>query len=218
MGVERATFAAASLTIGAQGGGSGAVIISGAGSNITLSGALNVGGALGTGGLTMGPGAAVHAAVVNLQGQVVMQGGLLDPTVQVINKNQAIGGFGTIVAGTLIDEGVIEAGTDTASPNLLLVEGTVLGGGTLTVNGTPVASKPAGVPRVNAGGTLELAGAVLNAARTTVTDDTTPAGTYTVNDSVVDVTTARQSGCSRNSPRGSHRKPRWRGKRAGRRS
>ena len=218
MGVERATFAAASLTIGAQGGGSGAVIISGAGSNITLSGALNVGGALGTGGLTMGPGVAMHAAVVNLQGQVVMQGGLLDPTVQVINKNQAIGGFGTIVAGTLIDEGVIEAGTDTASPNLLLVEGTVLGGGTLTVNGTPVASKPAGVPRVNAGGTLELAGAVLNAARTTVTDDTTPAGTYTVNDSVVDVTTARQSGCSRNSPRGSHRKPRWRGKRAGRRS
>ena len=73
----------------------------------------------------------------------------------------------------------------------------IISGGTLTVNGTPVASKPAGVPRVNAGGTLELAGAVLNAARTTVTDDMTPAGTYTVNNSVVDVTFADGSGVPR---------------------
>jgi T5SS/PEP-CTERM-associated repeat protein len=83
-----ATFAAQSLTIGATGNSSGALVISGAGSVINLSGAINIGTALGTGDLTVGPGAAVHASVVNLQGQVVLEGGLLDPTVSLINQGQ----------------------------------------------------------------------------------------------------------------------------------
>ena len=75
-----ATFAASSLTIGSQSDSSGALIISGQGSLINLSGALNVGTALGTGDLTVGPSATVLASVVNLQGQAVLEGGLLDPT------------------------------------------------------------------------------------------------------------------------------------------
>ena len=87
-----ATFAATSLTVGNQADSSGAVVISGAGSEINLSGALNIGTSLGTGDLTVGPGAAVHASAVNLQGQVVLEGGLLDPTVQNIGQGQTTGG------------------------------------------------------------------------------------------------------------------------------
>ncbi len=161
---------------------------------VNLSGALNIGTALGIGDLTVGPGAAVHASVVSLQGQVVLEGGLLDPTVQLINQGQTAGGFGTIAAGDIVDEGVIQAGANKASQRLLLVVGTVLGGGTLTVNGTLPGSNPVGVLQINAGGTMELTGPVINAATTTFTDNLTPAGTYTVNNSVVDVTFADASG------------------------
>ena len=183
-----ATFAAASLTIGSQGDSSGALVVSGDGSEVNLSGALNIGTALGIGDLTVGPGAAVHASVVNLQGQVVLEGGLLDPTVQLINQGQTAGGFGTIAAGDIVDEGVIQAGGNKVSQKLLLVVGTVLGGGTLTVNGAQPGSNPVGVLQINAGGTMELTGPVINAETTTFTDNLTPAGTYTVNNSVVDVT------------------------------
>ena len=189
-----ATFTATSLTVGSQGDSSGAVVVSGNGSVINLSGALNVGTALGIGDLTVGPGAAVHASVVNLQGQVVLEGGLLDPTVQLINQGQTAGGFGTIAAGDIIDEGVIQAGGNKASQKLLLVNGNVLGGGTLTVNGTLPGSSPAGILQINAGGTLELTGAVINAATTTFTDNLTPTGTYTVNNSVIDITFADAAG------------------------
>ena len=162
-----ATFAAASLTIGSQGDSSGALVVSGDGSVVNLSGALNIGTALGIGDLTVGPGAAVHASVVSLQGQVVLEGGLLDPTVQLINQGQTAGGFGTIAAGDIVDEGVIQAGANKASQRLLLVVGTVLGGGTLTVNGTLPGSNPAGVLQINAGGTMELTGPVINAMTTT---------------------------------------------------
>src|SRR5262249_37887558 len=105
-----ATFSASSLTVGNGDGSSGAAVVSGAGSMIDIDGALNVGTALGTGDLTVGPGAAVHASVVNLQGQVVLEGGLLDPTVSVIGQGRTLGGFGTLVADRIIDEGVIQAG------------------------------------------------------------------------------------------------------------
>jgi T5SS/PEP-CTERM-associated repeat protein len=189
-----ATFAAASLTIGSQGDSSGAVVVSGAGSVINLSGALNVGTALGTGDLTIGPGAAVHASVINLEGQVVLEGGLLDPTVNLIGQGQTAGGFGTISAGDIIDEGVIQAGGTKPSQKLLIVQGTVVGGGTLTINGTVQRSNSAGVLQINPGGTLELTGPVLNAATTTFTDNLTPTGTYTVNNSVIDVTFADAAG------------------------
>jgi T5SS/PEP-CTERM-associated repeat protein len=189
-----ATFTAASLTIGNAAGSSGALVVSGTGSAIDLSGALNIGTASGTGDLTVGPGAGVHAAVVNLQGQVVLEGGLLDPTVQIINQGQTAGGFGTITAGDIIDEGVVQAGASKASQKLLLVEGTVLGGGTLTINGTVQGSNPNGVLQINAGGTMELTGAVLNAATTTFTDNLTPSGMYTVNNGIVDVTFADAAG------------------------
>jgi T5SS/PEP-CTERM-associated repeat protein len=189
-----ATFSAVSLTIGSLGDSSGALVVSGSGSEVLLSGGLNIGTSLGTGDLTVGPGAAVHASVVNLQGQVVLEGGLLDPTVQLINQGQTAGGYGTIAAGDIVDEGVIQAGGTKPSQKLLLVQGTVLGGGTLTVNGTLPGSDTAGVLQINAGGTLELTGAVLNAATTTFTDDLTPTGTYTVNNSVIDVTFADATG------------------------
>jgi T5SS/PEP-CTERM-associated repeat protein len=192
--LDGATFAAASLTIGSQGDSSGALVVSGSGSEVQLSGALNIGTSLGTGDLTVGPGAAVYASVVNLQGQVVLEGGLLDPTVQLINQGQTAGGYGTLAAGDIVDEGVIQAGGTKPSQKLLLVQGTVLGGGTLTANGTLPGSSSAGILQINAGGTLELTGAVLNAATTTFTDDLTPTGTYTVNNSVVDVTFADAAG------------------------
>ncbi len=179
-----AAFDAASLTIGSQDGSSGAVIVSGAGSTINLTGALNVGTALGTGDLTVGPGAAVHASVINLLGQVVLDGGLLDPSVMLISQGLSIGGYGTIAAADIVDEGVIEAGA--AGTATELVQGTVLGGGTLTSNGM-VTSYGAGVLRIDPGATMELTGAVLNAPVNNFNDDLVPAGTWSVNDSVVDV-------------------------------
>jgi T5SS/PEP-CTERM-associated repeat protein len=184
-----ATFAAASLTIGSQGDSSGALVVSGDGSVVTVSGDLNVGTAAGTGDLTIGPGATVNALVVNLQGEVVLENGELDPTVNLINQGQTAGGSGTIAAGDIVDEGVIQAGGSKPSQKLLVVAGTILGGGPWTINGTaqPRANGDVGVLQINAGGTLELTGPVLNAAATTFTDDVTPQSTYTVNDSVVEV-------------------------------
>jgi T5SS/PEP-CTERM-associated repeat protein len=189
-----ATFAAASLTVGNTGNSSGALVVSGSGSTVQLSGALNIGTPQGTGDLTVGPGAAIHAAVVNLKGEVVLEGGLLDPTVNLINQGQTAGGFGTIAADMIVDEGVIQAGGSKVSQKLLLVSGTVLGGGTMSTNGTAVASSPSGVLRINAGGTMELTGPVLNATTTTFTDGLTPSGTYVVNNSVVDVIFADATG------------------------
>jgi T5SS/PEP-CTERM-associated repeat protein len=189
-----ATFSAANLTIGSRGNSSGAVVVSGFGSEVNLTGALSVGTSLGTGDLTVGPGAAVHASLVDLRGQVVLEGGLLDPTVTMINQGQTAGGFGTLVADNIVDEGVIQAGGSNQSQKLLLVRGTVLGGGSLSRNGTALATSPVGLLRINAGGTLELSGPVLNAATTTFTDALTQTGTYAVNNSVVDVSFADATG------------------------
>src|SRR5580658_6572312 len=184
-----ATVAAANLTIGRQGDSSGAMVVSDDGTVVNIAGDLNVGTALGTGDLTIGPGATVNASVVNLQGEVVLENGDLDPTVNLINQGQTAGGSGTIAAGDIVDEGVIQAGGSKPSQKLLVVAGTVLGGGPWTINGTaqPQANGDVGILQINAGGTLELTGPVLNAGSTTFTDDVTPQSTYTVTDSVVDV-------------------------------
>jgi collagen type I/II/III/V/XI/XXIV/XXVII alpha len=191
-----ATFSATNLTIGNTGNSSGAVVVSGSGSVVNISGDLNVGTSLGTGDLTIGPGAVVNAKVVNLQGQVVLENGELDPTVNLINQGQTAGGSGTIAAGDIVDDGVIQAGGSKPSQKLLVVSGTVLGGGPWTINGTAQAQANGGVGvlQINAGGTLELTGPVLNAASTTFTDDLTPQSTYTVTNSVVDVNFADATG------------------------
>jgi hypothetical protein len=161
---------------------------------VQLSGVLNIGTSEGTGDITVGPGAVVNASVVDLRGQEVLEGGVIDPTAQLIGQGQTAGGYGTISAGDIIDEGVIQAGGDQASQRLLLVQGNVPGGGTLTINGTVQPSKPTGVLQINAGGTLELTGAVLNAATTTFTDNLTPADTYTVDNNVMDINFADAAG------------------------
>ena len=58
--LDGATVALGSLTIGALGDSSGAMIVSGTGSTVDINGALNVGTSLGTGELTVGPGASVN--------------------------------------------------------------------------------------------------------------------------------------------------------------
>ena len=65
--------------------------------------------------------------------------------------------------------------------------GTIVGGGTLTLNGTAVKASPVGLLQLQNIGTMELTGPVSNAATTTFTDDLTPTGTYVVKHSVVDV-------------------------------
>ncbi len=185
-----ATFAAAGLTIGAQ--STGTVVVTGAGSVLQLAGVLNIGTPQGTGELTIGSGAAVHAGVVDLHGPVVLQGGLLDPTVLLIEPGVTAGGYGTIDAANVIDEAVIEAGTAPGGAHQI-VRGTVLGGGTLEYNGT-VTTNAAGVLLIDAAGTMELTGAVLNAATTAFADDLTPTGHYSLYHSEVDVRFAADSG------------------------
>jgi hypothetical protein len=89
---------------------------------------------------------------------------------------------------------VVFRGRNQAWPKAAGRQGTVLGGRTLTINGTVQPASPAGVPRINAGGTLELTGPVSNAATMTFTDNLTPTVTYTVNNSVIDVTFADAAG------------------------
>ena len=55
-------------------------------------------------------------------------------------------------------------------------------------------SAPAGILQINASGTLDVTGPVLNAASTSFTDLVTPQSTYTVTNSVVDVTFADGNG------------------------
>jgi T5SS/PEP-CTERM-associated repeat protein len=189
-----ATFFAANLTIGARGDSSGAAVVSGAGSELRIAGALNVGTALGTGDLTVGPGAAVHASVVNLHGPVVLEGGLLDPAVTVIDTGRAAGGFGTLAADVIIDEGLIQA---TEPRGLLLVQGTLEGGGTLarTVSGQPtIVNDGTGAIEIGAGATLELTGPVLNGTPPALTDSLTPAGTYAISSGAIDISFADATG------------------------
>jgi collagen type I/II/III/V/XI/XXIV/XXVII alpha len=181
-----ATFSARSLTIGSQTDSSGALVVSGNGSLLSVSGELNIGTALGTGDLTVGPGAVVNAAVVNLQGGVVLEGGLLDPTVYIENGGSTTGGFGTIASDFILLEGTILSNGSKSGKQTEVVQGTLVGGGTATINGSVSVNGP-GILQIGTHDTIELTGAVLNALTTTFTDNLTPTGTYSVNNSVIDV-------------------------------
>ncbi len=181
-----ATFSAGSLTIGSGTDSSGALVVSGNGSLLSISGQLNIGTASGTGDLTVGPGAIVNASVVNLQGGVVLEGGVLDPTVYIENGGSTTGGFGTIASDYILLEGTILSNGSKSGKETEVVEGTIVGGGTANIKGSVSVNGP-GILQIGTHDTIELTGAVLNAATTTFTDNLTPTGTYTVNNSVVDV-------------------------------
>ena len=182
-----ATFSAVPLTIGGKADSSGALVVSGDGSLVNLSGVLNVGSPLGTGDLTVGPGASIHASVVNLLGGVVLEGGNLDPVVLTVGKGKAAGGTGSIGGDFVVDEGTIQASGTKPGKSLQIVTGTIVGGGTVTLNGTVQKVSAFGLLQLANIGTMELTGPVSNAATTTFTDDLTPTGTYVVKHSVVDV-------------------------------
>ena len=181
-----ASFSAQSLTIGNQTDSSGALVVSGNNTTLTVSGELNIGTALGTGDLTVGPGAVVNASVVNLQGGVVLEGGVLDPTVYIENGGSTTGGFGTIASDYILLEGTILSNGSKSGKQTEVVQGTLVGGGTADIKGSVSVNGP-GILQIGTHDTIELTGAVLNAATTTFTDNLTPTGTYTVNDSVIDV-------------------------------
>ena len=181
-----ATFSATNLTIGSQTDSSGALVVSGTGSVLQISGSLNIGTALGTGDLTVGPGAVVNASVVNLQGGVVLEGGLLDPTVYIENGGSTTGGFGTIASDYILLEGTILSNGSKSGKQTEVVQGTLVGGGTATINGSVSVNGP-GILQIGTHDTIELTGAVLNAVSTTFNDNLTPTGTYSVNNSVIDV-------------------------------
>ena len=165
---------------------SGALVVSGTGSLLNITGQLNIGTVLGTGDLTVGPGAVVNAAVVNLEGGVVLEGGLLDPTVYIENGGSTTGGFGTVASDFILLEGTILSNGSKTGKQTEVVQGTLVGGGTATIQGSVSVNGP-GILQIGTHDTIELTGAVLNAATTTFTDNLTPAGTYTVNNSVIDV-------------------------------
>ncbi len=76
----------------------------------------------------------------------MLEGGNLDPDGHHHQSgSDGFGGNGTIQAGFIVDEGVVQAGGTKPSQRLLIVDGTVVGGGTLTVNGTVQPSGPVGV-------------------------------------------------------------------------
>jgi len=161
-------------------------VVSGNNTTLTVSGELNIGTALGTGDLTVGPGCAVNASVENLEGGVVLEGGLLDPTVFIENGGSTTGGFGTVSSQFILLEGTILSNGSKSGKETEVVQGTVVGGGTATINGTVSVNGP-GILQIGTHDTIELTSAVLNAATTTFTDNLTPTGTYTVNNSVIDV-------------------------------
>jgi hypothetical protein len=134
----------------------------------------------------VGPGAVVDASVVNLQGGVVLEGGLLDPTVFIENGGSTTGGFGTVSSQFILLEGTILSNGSKSGKQTEVVQGTVVGGGTATIGGTASVNSP-GILQMASHDTIEVTGAVLNAASTTFTDNLTPTGTYTVNNSVIDV-------------------------------
>jgi T5SS/PEP-CTERM-associated repeat protein len=191
--LDGATLSAQSLTIGSQTDSSGALVVSGNNSLLSISGALNVGTALGTGDLTVGPGAVINASVVNLQGGVVLEGGLLDPTVYIENGGSTTGGYGTIAADYILLEGTILSNGSKTGKQTEVVQGTIVGGGTADIKGSVSVNGP-GILQIGTHDTIELTGAVLNAATTTFTDNLTPTGTYTVNNSVIDVVFQDSSG------------------------
>ena len=153
-----ATLDAAGMTIGAQIGGSGAVLVSGSDSVLDLTGTLYVGTTLGVGELTIGPNATVIAHRVIQHGEVVDQGGTLDPPGGGeidITKGSSFVGFGAL-GGTgdlIVNTGTIEAQAGSqASQARLTITGTLVG------NGTSLAPPGTGHLQIDSDSTLVMNG------------------------------------------------------------
>jgi collagen type I/II/III/V/XI/XXIV/XXVII alpha len=182
------------LTIGSLGNASGAVFINGSGAKLLIAGELNIGTALGYGELTIGTGGFVSATAIAGNGQVVLEGGTLDPAVDLVGAgypqggNGGLGGLDGNDQGFILNESTVFSSAVKGGAVKLTVTGTIVGGGTWSENGTsqPNAGGP-GLLQIGSGTTMEVVNAVLNAATTTFTDDLTQANTYTVNNSVIDV-------------------------------
>jgi T5SS/PEP-CTERM-associated repeat protein len=201
-----ATFSAGNLTIGSQGDSSGALVVSGDNSVVNVSGELNIGTALGTGDLTIGPGATVNASVVNLQGEVVLENGELDPAVDILNPGFPSGGSGGLGGvdsnglGYVINETTIYSQNPPKSAaTTLTVAGTIVGGGSWTENGTveAAASNGVGIMQVGTNTTMILVGPVLDVASVTFQDDQPIPDSFTVNNSVTDMEFVGASGVLR---------------------
>ena len=147
-----ATVNGSNLTVGAQGTSSGVLTVSDTGSLLNLSGTLYIGTAAGVGDLTVGPGATIIATSVQQQGQVVLEGGLLDPNVINVGAGQSNGGYGAAGDPTgLIDNNgtLLAKGTTKPSQMVQTFLGTIVG---------------QGVMQIDTGSTLELTGPVLTGA------------------------------------------------------
>jgi T5SS/PEP-CTERM-associated repeat protein len=159
-----ATVSGTNLTVGSQGTSSGVLTVSDAGSLLTLTGTLYIGTANGVGDLTVGPGATIIATSVRQQqGQVVLEGGLLDANVINVTSGQTNGGYGAAGGtGDLIgNEGTLlaKAGTE-ASQKVMTVLGTIVG---------------QGIMQIDTGSTMELTGPVLSGSpAVNINNDGTP--------------------------------------------
>ena len=183
------------LTIGSQESASGAIVLSGTGTFLDISGVLNVGTpAGGQGDITASNGASVHASVINGIGQQIDQGGAIDPAVDIIHPHAGItgnGGAGGVDGngqGYIIDEGSIYATAPGSTQATLTVTGTILGGGKFTENGTNQGTSAAGILEIGTYAVLEVVDPVISKGTTTFEDDLSQPNTYTVKNSVVDVT------------------------------
>ena len=168
-----ATVSGTDLTVGSQGTSSGILTVSDAGSLLDLTGTLYIGTANGVGDLTVGPGATIIATSVQQQGQVVLEGGDLDPNVINVGADQSNGGYG----GTggdgdiIINDGTLlaDAGTK-SSEKVMTFQGTIVGQGLM---------------QIDAGSTMELTGPVLSGSPSVdINNDGTPvpvSSTQTVN-------------------------------------
>ena len=147
-----ATVVGTDLTVGAQGTSSGVLTLSDPGSLLDLSRTLFIGTANGTGDLTVGPGATIIAASVQQQGQIVLEGGLLDPNVINVMSGQSNGGYGAAgdPNGIIDNDGTLLAkGTTKPSQTVQTFLGTIVG---------------QGIMQIDAGSTMELTGPVLSGA------------------------------------------------------
>jgi T5SS/PEP-CTERM-associated repeat protein len=150
--INGATFAAANLTIGAQGPGSGAVFLTDAGTLLDITGTLNIGTAIGVGELTIGPNATVIATKVVLQGEVVNEGGDLDPNeIDITPGNPLVGSGGAGGVGDIIvNDGSIEAKagkltkTETVTGSIVGTFGSLSGTGNLVIDASSTLSLQGG--------------------------------------------------------------------------
>jgi T5SS/PEP-CTERM-associated repeat protein len=160
-----ATMTGTDLTVGSQGNASGALTVSDTGSLLQLSGTLYVGTTLGTGELTVGPNATIIATSIQQQGQVVLEGGLLDPNVVVVGAGYSNGGVGTVgdTNGLIDNDGTLLAHALKPSNALQTFLGTIVG---------------QGIMEIDNGSTLEVGGPVLSGDPSVdIDNDGTPVAT-----------------------------------------